>query len=1021
MNLLLEGRGLPKSTKIKTFVLSAFILFATAFSANAQTKVTGKVTNSDGEPLIGANVLVEGTFVGAVTGLDGVYEINTLEAGDILVFSYPEYRSKSVAVISSSVVDVILERKFDDNIDTGLGAVSKEESSSSSSHIDGDKINSSLTNLEQANQGTTAGLFVQNSSGKLGQGTKVRIRGGSSLLASNQPLYVIDGVPLTSGSQSNINPANIASMEVLKDASATAIYGSRAANGVIIITTKSGGSGKIQANIDYQFGVSQTQKYLKMMTPEEYRYLSYEAQIRESPAIVLSKLESVITKENLKKWVESGSQEFSKGEYSLKFANVKYKNFKYNTDWQKEVFRTALSHKVNIDLQGGKELLSYFLSLGYNEQEGILIGNNFKRFNGTLSLDSKISEKISINSNFNFIQTWDNQLNEDQDLGNPMQAIAFPTADEPDPKKFFKNKARSGVNFYSPLTEINYSKNFAENTGILASIGLKYDISKTLSFDINGGIDNSFFESRKRQGPETQDGKPTGLSQIYTDTTFNYVINSWLTYSNKYESGNKLSAVLGSSYQSSKANFTYRSARINSIDKLRGLSLTDGTITANPIPSSPDNLFSVYSRLNFSFKNILDLQASARLDASSKFAPENRIGIFPAFSTGWHISNMDFFNSEVLSVLKLRLSWGQVGNTPSDGLLYKRSYLTSRYAGKLALDLNGIANKKIKWETTTQYNVGLDYEFLEGKIYGSLDFYLKKTNDLLFPKPISLTTGYKEIIDNIGSMENKGFEFVIGTNVINNEEFSWSIDFNISANRNVVTNLGGRKSIVENNAYIEGQPAGVFYMRKYLGVNPSNGLARYQEKEKDTTATTKYKEAERIVVGNPNPDFFGGLTNSFSYKNFDLSFMFQYVYGGDIYFATGEIIENSGYQAYGQLASQNDRWVSVKDVDAKYPKIPDSDELPQTSSRWLYDGSYLRLKNISLAYNFNFESKVIRNLQWVFSATNVWTLTNYVGYDPDVNYVDPDAGALGENITKGIDNFTAPQPRVLMTGIKIGF
>ena len=372
--------------------------------------------------------------------------------------------------------------------------------------------------------------------------------------------------------------------------------------------------------------------------------------------------------------------------------------------------------------------------------------------------------------------------------------------------------------------------------------------------------------------------------------------------------------------------------------------------------------------------------------------------------------------------MKLRASYGLVGNAPNDDFLYQRNYFRStRYGTESTLELANLANDALKWETTSQLNFGLDFGFLNDRITGSFDYYIKTTTDLLFPVPVTQTTGFAEIFDNIGEMENKGFEVNLSSVNVNGSDFSWTTDFNISSNKNTIKDLKGEQAIVGVNAFLEGQPAGVLYMREYVGVDPATGAALYSDGEGGTT--TDWESAPRQVVGDPNPDLFGGITNAVSYKNFELSFMFQFVMGVDLYFQTGEYLANSGILNLGQLASESDRWYAAGD-DAPYPRLDPFNDFPQSSSRWLSSGDYIRLKNITLTYNM--PSSVLeslgglRNLSIYVGATNLLTFTDYIGYDPDVSYFDPLDGIIGQNITRGVDQFNTPQPRIIMSGIKIG-
>lgn len=1007
-------------------------------SASAQFTLTGKVTDLKNQGIPNAKIQIDKTVNTFGTEADGSFTIQLEDGYQTIIVTADGFQSKKIYLNGQSTISVQLRPSAgtDDVVNMGIGSQSKEELTSSVSSIDADSfIEAPLVNLEQANQGVTSGLQVQNSSGKLGEATKVRIRGGSSLSQSNQPLYVVDGVPLTSGSQSNISPNNVASIEVLKDASATALYGTRAANGVIIITTKSGRNSDLQVNVDYQFGVSQTPKRLDLIRAEEHRIMMFENEIRSQldfirlgaggdVIVYANGVEQVLDREFFATYYNDPDA-ITFEDSSGRVENIQTSrsafldSLIYDTDWQDLIFQTALSHKFNVDFQGGSESLGYFAAVGYNTQEGILVGNTFDRFNGTVSLDSKLSSKLDLGFNLNVIRTDEDELQENQDVGFPLQAILLPPTDSFNPNDNNNLFVFGGRNFYNPLTEINFSDFNTVSNSYISSLNLDYGISENLSFNINGGYERTDIRTDLRQGPETLEGGSTGKTSITEQLFDNYLLDARLSFTQDM-SGNNLGVTLGASYQKSTATFDFRQAFVNSISTLEGLGENDPSLLNNPIQGSANALVSSYLRVNYDITNRYYVQVSARMDGSSKFSEANRYGVFPSISAGWNIHNEDFFGASSVDMLKLRSSYGIVGNAPFDDFLYRRNYAVIQYDDQEAIELTNLANEDLKWETTSQFNVGIDFSFNNRRISGSIDYYNKSTTDLLFPIPISQTTGFSAITDNIGSMTNKGFEFIINTTNVNSGDFSWTSSFNISANRNSVDDLNGEQAIVGVNAYLENQPAGVFYMRNYVGVDPSTGKALYDDGDGGTT--DDWEEAPRQILGNPNPDFFGGLDNTFTYKNFEASALIQFVQGADIYFATGEFVANSGYNLQGQLATQVDRWYAVGD-DAPYTGYDITLEPPLPSSRWLQDGSYIRLKSVTIGYNFNddvLDKLKLRSLNVYVGATNLYTITNYEGYDPDVSYSDPLDGIIGENISRGIDNFSTPQPRIIMSGIKIG-
>ncbi|MFY0607563.1 MAG: SusC/RagA family TonB-linked outer membrane protein [Cyclobacteriaceae bacterium] len=1003
---------------MKKLSLGLLILLGVHFSWAQELLLKGKITDNNDQPVAGALVKINGSDATTMTDINGSFKIPVSDGYETVLISAEGFGVQKIFLGGKTDLSVKLKKgkgKKEEATSVGFGSQTKSEVTGSVSSISTDDVSPSpLINLEQANQGKTTGMFVQNSSGKLGEGTTVRIRGGSSLSASNQPLYVVDGVPLTSGNQSNINPSNIAKIEILKDASAGAMYGARAANGVILITTKSGGSGKMKIDADYQFGVSQSPRRLDLYSPEQYNQQVIEYTLRS-----LS-LDQHITKQRLIDWeAQEGADRdiivLPGGAGTINMPNF-YDSLIYDTDWQEEVFRTATSHRANLSLQGGTEALGYFASLSYTGQEGILIGNKFDRINGSVSLDSKISEKLSANLNVNYFYSKDYRLKEDQDLGAPLQAIVLP------PSEGYSKENNYGLIVrkleYNPLTEVNFSDNLGFNNSVVANLGLKYDISDVLTLDVNGGVDYNASRQEIRNGPETRDGALTGRSQYGEQNLQNYIFNGWFTYQPDLSGDNSFSAMLGVSYQESESVADYRVANINSVEDLKDLPESNALLTIVDIPGEASRFVSSFGRFNYSIMDKYIFQLSGRMDGSSKFGSENRYGFFPAVSTGWNVTNESFMSGvDPVSFLKLKASYGLVGNTPGGDFLYRSNYFNVQYGDTDALRLANLANPALKWETTAQLNVGLDFGFFSDRISGSVDYYNKTTTDLLFPVPVSQTSGFSSVLKNVGTMENKGIEVNLSTINIESGDLSWSTDFNISFNENTVTDLGGAELVVGVNTFQEGESAGAFYMRKYVGVDASTGEALYDNMLGGTT--TDWEEAPRQIVGDPNPKYFGGLTNSLHYKNFDLSAMIQFVQGNDLYFETGEFLANSGILNLGQLASEDNRWYAPGD-DAQLPVLDPFQENTFPSTRWLQDGSYVRLKTITLSYNIPVDNMGLQYASVYIGATNLFTLTNYTGYDPDVSYFDPLDGVIGQNISRGIDNFTAPQPKIFMTGIKIG-
>ena len=1027
-----------------------FVVLLCAQLATAQQTIKGKITTKgDDFGLPGILVSAKGTTASTITDVYGEYTLTVPEGATTVIFSGDGFATQEVAIGASTTIDFSMQKsnkkeaKGTRFIPVGFGSQSKSELTSSIAQIDAEQLEGIPTvDLEQANQGRASGIQIQNNGGQLGEGTSVRIRGGSSLSASNEPLYVVDGVPLSSGSQSDINPHNIASIEILKDASAAAIYGSRAANGVVLITTKRGQSGKTKIDLDYQFGVSQSPKTLDLYTPDDYNGQFLEFGLRDvipeleflalagnaealQTLFLIDDIMAEGSADNYREWASTQVINLSDGSSTplssnrvLNLIGQTLDSLTFDTDWQDEVFRAAFSHRANLGVSGGSETFNYYAGVSFMDQEGILIGNEFQRLNGRLDLNSEIIPGLDIDLSANYAYTKNNRLVDNQDLGFPLQAIVLPPSDGYDPADDFTLVVRSLE--YNPLTEINFSDNLALGNSIIGDIGIAYEIMEGLTVNVEGGIDFFDLDEELRQGPQTLEGSVTGLSRLTETSVRNFIYNGYLDYELGLSNEQKLTLLLGASYQESTTETSFRSARVNSIGELKSLQESNPSLLNVPIPDSKFSFLSFYARAIYNLQEKYIFQLSGRADGSSRFSEDNRIGYFPAASFGWNISNEDFFEPGLFNLLKFKASYGLVGNTPEEDFLYRTNYFDVLYGPEEGIRLANLANSELKWETTAQTDVGIEFGLFDDRINATVDYYLKNTTDLLFPVPITQTTGFAFILQNIGSLNNQGFEFALNTVNIDKEDFTWSTDFNITTNTNEVTDLGGNRLIVGVNAYLEDEPAGVFFTRKYVGVDPDTGEALYDNGVGGTT--TDWNSAPRMVVGDPNPDFFGGLSNTLTYKDLSLTFLFQFVYGADVYNATQEFLANSGILNLSQTTNQLDRWYKPGDV-APFPALDPFQENTFPSSRFIEDGSYIRLNTATITYNL--PSDMVNGwglsyLRFYVGGQNLITFTDYSGYDPDVNYVDPNFGTIERNISRNIDNFNIPQARVIITGFKIG-
>lgn len=1010
-------------------LLLSLLLTTIIFSVRAQdSSIKGKVIgDKDGLGIPFVNVFGKGTTIGTTTDFDGNYQLNLPENIDTLVFSFIGYKTAEVPIAGRSVIDIPLSedvQALEEVVIVGYGTLKKEDITSSIAVVDATDLQGSPNaSFESALQGRASGVLIQNASGKLGEGIKVRVRGASSLSGPNQPLYVIDGIPLNSGGRgsgsnqptnpmADINPNDIASISLLKDASATAIYGSRAANGVILITTKKGKSGRPKFNIDYQFGVSQTPRKIDLLNAKDYKRLQVENSIRQLEGSIVGILVSHIT-DDLD--IETLDQILEEGSFELRLGNTPQDTIflpsgltdnDLETDWQDEIFRTAISHQANLSVSGGKEKSQYYGSLSYLDQEGILVGNQYQRITGRLTYNTEVSDKLKLTFGVTGSSSTNDRLNEDADTGSPIQAISLPSADGYDPTTLSLINFSNENIYYNPLKEIAFSNNDTKIFRGIGNFALDYKLTQDVKFTTEFGVDITDEVNSQLQGNETFDGSgfPSGLKRVTERDVFNYSSNSYFTF-DKILDDHTFNAVLGASYQKSKTQGSF----------LRDVVL---------IPFDDDTYaFLAYVfRLNYSFKNKYLVQLSGRSDGSSKFGSNNRIGYFPSISLGWNIDKEDFLQGTSISSLKLKASYGVIGNAPNENNLTYQAYERANYGNYTGRYPINLPNPDLKWESTAQLNIGLEFGLWNERLSAQIDYFDKTTSDLLFPRALSSASGYSFILDNIGELKNSGIEFAITADIVDKTNFSWQSSFNITRSRNEVTKLEVSEIVQGVNAAKPGETLGFFYLRKFTGVDPETGSALYDNGEGGTT--DDFESAPKFAMGSANPDFFGGFSNKFTYRDFDLSFLIQFFIGNEIYNRTGEEISNSGSGLLlNQTADQANRWLKPGDV-TDVPVLNPNETVAQSSSRYLEDGSYYRLRNITLGYNLpseNLENISLSTLRVFISAQNLLTKTDYSGYDPEINFNDARGGNIASNLTQGVDFYSTPTPKVFLVGIKVGF
>jgi len=960
-------------------------------------KVSGKVTDNEGLPLPNATILVKGNTTGVVTQVDGSYSITVQSSSSILEFSFIGYSKQQFTVGSRTVINVVLKpdaTSLKELVVVGYAVEQKALLTGAVGVVNSEAMNKiPLATLDGVLQGQTSGLQVTQNSGTPGGAMSVRIRGVSSVSGSNQPLYVIDGIPVTTGDYaqvgyegqgtnalSDINPSDIESITVLKDAAAASIYGARATNGVVVITTKRGKAQKSTISVNLSHGVQQVSKKLKMLDAREW--MEYRNDL-------------------------AGTQLYSQSQMD---------NIAVNTNWQDEIFRTAPTTKVELSAAGGNEKTKFYISGDYFQQDGILKGTDYSRLNSRLNLDHSLTDKVSIGASLGISYAKTDRVEGDQSLHgvlpNGISTPAIYPVYNADGSYNQSGPYSNAISIVNGATNQNFSFRTIGNTF------LNYNIIPGLTFSTKWGIDFLNFREHAFEYNTVQGQKYNGLGFEAYNNVMNTVSNNTLKYHRSIKK-HDFDLLAGYSFEKKQNRYSYTRAQDYPDENLQ-YTVSAATIVQSYANALDEGTESFFGRLNYNYDNKYIASFSGRDDASSKFGPSNRWGFFPSGSLAWRIGEEKWLRlPKQINELKIRTSYGLTGNDDITPFSYKALYGVTKYDGKSGYYPTNIPNPDLKWETTAQFDVGLDLSLFNNRITLAVDYYNKQTKDLLLDRPLAESSGYSTITENIGRVENKGFEFSLST-VNLDGNFKWNTMFNLSTNRNKVLELYNNTPIDDigrgSNRVMVGQPIGVFYTYKWLGIDPSTGDCVYADLNKNG----RIDAGDRTVVGNPQPDFIGGITNSFSYKGFDLSVFLQFSYGNDVFNGSRLYLE-SLTGGDNQLESVTRRWKNVGDITDIPRATSDATATAnnrRASSRFIEDGSYLRIKNVNLGYSFKKEwikKMKLESLRLYVTAENLYTFTRYSGMDPEVNY------AGNDNTIIGVDFFTYPQARSYNFGVNIKF
>lgn len=968
-----------------------------------QKTIKGKITDAaNGEPVPGANIVIEGTVTGTISGVDGTYTINVPGPQSVLVFSFIGMTTQKFIAGNQNVIDVSLKSdlaKLEEVVVTGYGTQKKKDVTGAIAVISAKELDARPAfQFGNALEGKAAGIQVIRSSGQPQAGFSIKIRGTSSITSGSDPLYIVDGVQTYNVSE--INPADIESFTVLKDASSAAIYGSSGANGVVLITTKRGKNQKTQVNFSTSLMSSQAWKRLKVLNSTQFFDLAND----------------------------------------LGLAPVDKNYYNANTNWQDEVFRNALTQNYQMSVQGGNEKTDFYLSGSVVNQQGIVLNNSVKRATFKINLDHKVSDIFKVGTSISYDRWTDISVSENDRNGvitRLLTAVPFIGIwDKTNPDQYAVNPYIPDLEnpvstVYQPDQQYDHNRFHGNAYGELSILrNLKF--KSLLGFEHSNGIYTSFQNPTQTSYGRSMDGL---ASESHDE--FNYWVSE-NTLNLNQNFGDHNVSLLGGFIASRESD---RGLYIGSHGFGGSTAITTvsaGTVQNVPQVSIYDKSHAAFiGRLNYSYKDKYLLTSNFRADGSGQFSSQNRWGYFPSFSAGWRISKESFFQDvKAISDLKIRAGWGLVGNDRANpyawyGLVNPAAYITGGMMVNAYVP-STLENTALKWEKTAQFNIGLDLGFLDGRITFNADYYKKKTTDLLLYVPIPASVGIpgNVALQNAGSLENRGFEFQINSRNFVKGNFSWNTDFNINFNKNKVLNIVGTvihsgainpAGTTYNLSYVkEGQPLGLFYGYISEGVDPATGMIKY----KDLDGVAGITDGDKTIIGNANPDFTYGLTNTFAYKNFTLDLFLQGVQGNDIFNAT-KILSESMRLPMNQSADVLRRWKNPGDVTDIPKAVKDDVSNSEPSTRYIENGSYLRLKSITLGYNLPkpvLERLKISRLQIYVTSENLFTFTKYSGFDPEVSAFNATSqDNTSKNTAPGVDYGTYPQSRDFIIGLNVTF
>lgn len=994
----------------KCFLGLLFVLFVQIASAQ-EIKVTGKVTDQAGMPIPGANVLIKGTKVTTETGFDGEFIIDA-KKGDNLIVTFIGMKTTEVAAAAS--VNVKLSNatnELETVLVVGYGTTSKRKSTDAIAKVSAKDIEQiPVATVQNALVGKLAGVQITQTNGKVEGGISVRVRGAASISAGKEPLYVLDGIPLVTSNESSngaptnplitLSPNEIESIDVLKDASSAAIYGARGANGVVIITTKRGKSGKGAFAINFSQGVSEATNKRKWLNAAQYVELFTEASI-------------------------NGTGDAVEAEDTFDFLaqGTDWRNGEVDSDWQDTAFQNGLTTDADFSVSGGDEKTKYFFAGAYNNTKGIIVSNELERVTARTNLSHQVSDKFTAGMNLSFSRSEIQRVQDDNSFTTPLQAVA-----------------------QSPLSPIRLADGTANPNTLYANYLLAIDNSfwKTIMRRVTGKVygEYKFIPSLKfnsdlaydllSQTEDNWNGKNVPFQStdgdVFASSVNNetFIFSNYLSFDKTFAEKHTVNAVAGMEFN--KYNRRYQDVTSIYFPNDNFQTIDGGAEVNGGSGNETDYTFSsLFGRVSYAYDNKYLLKASIRRDGSSRFGANNRYGTFPSFSAGWIISEEEFLQeNKVVSFLKLKGSWGKLGNAEIGNFASRQLYRPNSYNLKTGLSFDQAGNPNLTWEKSSQVDLGFEVGFID-KISLDFDYYNKKTDGLLFSVPLALSSGGTTINQNVGVLESSGLEFTLNTKNIDNEKLKWTTSLNITTNKTIVKELPNDDTPLIGTFTINtvGENASAFYLKEYAGVDPANGDALYYKNQinidvngnqtLDRSTTNDYSEAQRVVTGNPFPELMAGLTNTMNYAGFDFSFTFQGEWGASIYNSAGIYQSVNADYFDNQTADQMNRWQNPGDITNVPQARLYASNGTGASTRFLQKADFIRLRNMTIGYSLpktTLSTIGMSNVRFYLTGVNLLTFTDYSGYDPEARRDDT---GIGEEF------YSAPPARTIALGVNLNF